>query len=141
MAFDVSKFMSGLDDAARKRVEPALVSAVNKVAQHTVGQAQKLAPISQPNQYIPGKRKNKIKNPRWTGHMGALKASGVAMPAEIVGTKIIAVLGFNTEYAAAVHERLDQHHDQGQAKYLSVPIQKNQALFPQTVAAEIKKVL
>lgn len=26
-------------------------------------------------------------------------------------------IGFNTEYAAAVHERLDLHHDQGQAKY------------------------
>lgn len=141
MALDVSKFLSGLDDAARKRVEPALLSAVNKVAAHTIGQAQKLAPVSPPNRFIPGKRKNKIKNPRWTGHQGKLKESGIALPAEIVGTKITAVIGFNTNYAAAVHERLDQHHDQGQAKYLSVPIQKNQALFPQTVAAEIKKVL
>lgn len=54
---------------------------------------------------------------------GTLRASGVSDPKD--AGPLHYEIGFNTEYAAAVHERLDLHHDQGQAKYFERAIRED----------------
>lgn len=55
---------------------------------------------------------------------GTLAASGVVLDPVIEGggEQITVTLGFNTNYAAAVHEILTNHHPNGQAKYLETPL-------------------
>jgi hypothetical protein len=115
---DIKQFLKGLGEA-RQRAETAAVRAVNKAANHTIGQAQKLAPVD----------------------TGALKASGTALPAENNDGQITATIGFNTDYAAAVHERLDLYHKQGQAKFLEVPLRQMEVKFKDFVMEEIRKSL
>jgi hypothetical protein len=117
-SLDIQKFLKGMGEA-RQRAESAATRAINKAAQHTIGQAQKLAPVD----------------------TGALKASGTALPAENQDGRITATIGFNTNYAAAVHERLDVHHDQGQAKYLEVPLRQMDAKLTDFVKEEVRKAL
>ncbi len=53
---------------------------------------------------------------------GFLKASGLL----VEGAHPLAVeIGFNASYAAAVHERLDLNHAQGQAKYFERAIRED----------------
>lgn len=54
---------------------------------------------------------------------GTLKASGVSDPKD--AGPLNYEIGFNTDYAAAVHERLDLHHDKGQAKYFERAIRED----------------
>lgn len=102
---DISKLMAGLrkgDAQTRARARQRM----EQFAQHVLGDAQQITPVK----------------------TGALQASGTAGAVEIEGTgNIKAVLGFNTDYAAAVHERLDVHHEApGQAKFLETAIRNNQ---------------
>ena len=113
---DISQFVKSLG-ALKPKVMDAARTAVNRAGEHILGQAMKLAPVD----------------------TGALKASGTALPAEIVGDDVKKVIGFNTEYAAAVHERLDLHHDQGQAKFLETAIRQNQQRFADYVRSEMEK--
>ncbi len=119
MSFDVSKFLAGLSGEGKRRTIAAGVAAVDKFANHVVGKAQRLAPVD----------------------TGALKASGIAEPPEVAGNSITATVGFNTDYAAAVHERLDQHHAQGQAKYLEAPMRTEAHKLVPFVEKEMRKAL
>lgn len=53
---------------------------------------------------------------------GHLKASGKLEPTD---NPLLVEIGFSMEYAAAVHERLDLHHEQGQAKYFERAIRED----------------
>jgi hypothetical protein len=53
------------------------------------------------------------------------------------GRSIEKTVGFNTNYAAAVHERLDQQHEQGQAKYLETAMRNNAAKFESFVGGRV----
>jgi hypothetical protein len=119
MGFDITEFMKGLEGEGRRRVIGAGVAAVDQFANHVVGKAQRLAPVE----------------------TGALKASGVAEKAEFTGKDITAVIGFNTDYAAAVHERLDAHHDEGQAKYLETAMRTEAPKLHPFAVKEMKKAL
>ncbi len=119
MSFDISQFMKGLTGEGRRRVINAGVKAVDLFADRVVGKSQGLAPID----------------------LGNLEDSGFAEKAEFTGTDIVAVVGFNTEYAAAVHERLDAHHDEGQAKYLEAAMNQEAHKLKPFVEAEMKKTL
>jgi len=119
MSFDVSKFLRGLEGPARQRVQMAGLRAVDQFGEHVIGQAQRLAPV----------------------RTGALKSSGTTLPAEISGGGISKTIGFNTDYAAAVHERLDQHHDQGQAKFLESAMRKDAPKLRPFVEKEMRKAL
>jgi hypothetical protein len=117
MGFDVSTFIKGIEGAAKDRMIPAATRAVDQFGNHVIGKAQKLAPVE----------------------TGALKASGIAQEPVVRGTSIDQVIGFNTNYAAAVHERLDLHHPQGQAKFLETPMRTEARKLIPFVEAEIKK--
>lgn len=99
---DMSGLLRGLGEG-RRRMLAEVVTSVDVFAEHVVGDAQQLAPVD----------------------TGALKASGTTLPAEVHGERVRKEVGFNTEYAAAVHEDLDAQHDQGQAKYLTAALQAN----------------
>lgn len=49
------------------------------------------------------------------------------------------VVGFQTNYALVVHERLDVHHPVGQAKYLEEPARLLAPEFGETVKALVNK--
>ena len=115
---DISKFLAGLGEAQR-RVEAAALQAVDQFGEHVIGDAQQLTPVK----------------------TGALKASGTTEPAVREGGKITKRIGFNTDYAAAVHERLDLHHAQGQAKYLETAVRNNAAKMAPFVAERVKRAL
>lgn len=119
MSFDTSQFLKGLEGEGRRRAIAAGVKGVDQFANHVIGKAQKLAPIE----------------------FGTLKASGVAEKAEAKGNDIFAVVGFNTNYAAAVHERLDLNHDQGQAKYLEDAMRTEGPKLVPFVEKEMRKAL
>ena len=56
---------------------------------------------------------------------GNLRASGHVTQPEVTGESVSVVLGFGgpaVKYALPVHERLDVHHPNGQAKYLEQPM-------------------
>lgn len=57
--------------------------------------------------------------------LGVLRASGHVAPPDIRGDRVTVELGYGgaaSAYALVQHERLDFHHDVGQAKYLEQPV-------------------
>ena len=73
---------------------------------------------------------------------GALKASGSTEPARIEGELVTKKIGFNTDYAAAVHERLDLHHEPpGQAKFLETALRENAPKMAEFVGNEVKAAM
>jgi len=119
MAFDVSQFMQGLDEAAAKRIIPAALKAVDDFGEHVLGVAQADCPVK----------------------TGALQNSGTTLPAVMVGSAITKTIGFNTNYAAAVHENLEAHHTQGHAKYLANAILSQGPKLESFAEKEIKDAL
>ena len=115
---DISSFLAGLGEA-RQRAEAAAVRAVDQFGEHVIGDSQQLCPKK----------------------TGALAASGTTEPAELVGGKVTKRIGHTVDYAAAVHERLDLHHDQGQAKFLETAVRRNAPKLAGFVIDQVKKVL
>ncbi len=98
--FDMRQFTERLRQLERQ-VAGAANRALLDAAEQLVGDAQQLVPVD----------------------TGALAASGTVDDSAAGGPGVGQVtFGFNTSYAAAVHERTDVHHDQGQAKYLEAAI-------------------
>lgn len=118
MSFDISKFLGGLDGGGQ-RARAAAVRAVDRFGWHVWGRASKLAPVD----------------------TGWLKNSGMSDDAKLVGDHIEMVIGFNASYAAAVHERLDMHHKQGQAKFLEKAMRTEGHKLVKYVTDEVKKAL
>jgi hypothetical protein len=113
---DVSKFLSGLAKAGAAQRAAAL-HAVDRFGEHLIGDAQQLTPVK----------------------TGALQASGTTTTAQIDGETITKLMGFNTDYAAAVHERLDLNHAVGQPKFLETAMRENAPKFVPFVSNEMKK--
>lgn len=120
MSFDISEFLDGLDEG-RDRALAAGVDAVDQFANHVIGKSQDLAPKK----------------------TGTLAGSGVAEDAKVSagGKDITAVIGHNTDYAAAVHERINVHHDNGQAKYLETAMRQEAHKLKPTVEAAMRSAL
>lgn len=140
---DPSAFIRSLDPSGplRARVLAAAKRALKQFAQHVTGEAQQLAPQSPSNQYIPGKRKPQILNPRWTGHSGFLRDSAFVREVEWDGTRLSVLIGFGAEYAVYVHEDLTAHHTNGQAKFLETAVRNNQHKLAEFVMAAIRREL
>lgn len=119
MSWDVRQFLNGLTRAQRQRAIPAGLRAVDRFGEHVLGQAQQIAPVK----------------------TGALQNSATSEPARIVGDDISKTIGFNTDYAAAVHERLELHHNQGQAKYLETAMRTQARKLGPLVESEMKRAL
>lgn len=76
---------------------------------------------------------------------GALRASGhVSEPTETPAGAVIVLLGFGgpaASYAVYVHERLDVHHPNGQAKFLSTPAEAAAPGMSARIAARVREAL
>jgi hypothetical protein len=113
---DVSQVIAKLEEH-QKLVREAALLAVDQFAEMVLTQAAILCPVD----------------------TGFLAASGTAERAELNGHVVSVLLGFNASYAAAVHERLDVHHEQGQAKFLETAIRNMAPKFGPYVANAIKR--
>lgn len=115
---DITGILRGIGEAKR-RAEAAALRSMDRFGEHVIGDSQQLCPVD----------------------TGALQGSGTTLPAELKGGKIEKTIGHNTNYAAAVHERLDQHHEKGQAKFLETAIRNNAPKLGEFVGSEVKKAL
>lgn len=122
---DFSRFVAGMH-AAREQMLRVGARAVETFAVMVVGVAQNLAPVGGPP-YSPN-------DPA----PGTLQGSGTWEPAQIDGTQITVNIGFNTDYAAVQHERLDFRHSVGQAKYLETAMRRNEGKFVGFVAGKLE---
>lgn len=114
---DISGFLSSMGEA-RRRAEAAALRGLDQGGEALLARSKKLVPVSPTNP----------KHPGYTGTSGALRDSGTTAPATISGTIVTKEVGYHTNYAAAVHERLDLNHrypgapnPNGQAKFLEQP--------------------
>lgn len=113
----IKEFQRGLRQAGEKG-RRAAYKAMLRAAEHTLGDAQQLAPID----------------------TGDLKASDQVGRASGVDLKV--EIGFNTDYAAIVHEDLAARHPNGgEAKYLEKAIRNMQPKLLGYLEAEVRKAL
>jgi len=70
---------------------------------------------------------------------GTLQSSATTTIPVVSAMKIFCTIGFNTDYAAAVHEILDRHHPQGQAKFLENAMRELAPEFKGYIEDELKK--
>lgn len=114
---DISQLLEGLRRAEQAQLAAAR-QALGEFANHVIGDAQLLTPVD----------------------TGALQNSGVARDVTGDRDSMTAEIGFNTFYAAAVHERLELNHPVGQAKFLETAMRDNQPKLGPYVAAAMKAV-
>lgn len=116
---DISGFLKGLAEARRRKLAAAK-KALGQFANHVIGDSQQLTPVK----------------------TGTLKASGIAGDVEEKNGGLEVVIGHNTDYAAAVHERLPPKvkHSQGEAKFLESALKKNAPKFESFIGARVKAV-
>jgi hypothetical protein len=102
---DISQLLAGLGAFKDKGIKAA-VQGLNNWGEKALANAQEICPVE----------------------TGALQASGTATPAELKGDVIEKTIGFNTDYAAARHERPPEHdagtrqNPRGQWKFLETAI-------------------
>lgn len=74
---------------------------------------------------------------------GRLRATHYTTPPTDSGTALgpVVTVGYGTDYALPVHERMDVHHDTGQAKYLETPLKAAASGFAGRMAARIKRMV
>lgn len=134
MSFDISQFLNGLARGEQRQLDAAR-EAAGEFAEHVMSESQELVPVSPTNP----------KHPLYIGTSGALQDSATVKDAEVTAEKVEVAIGYNTDYAAAVHERLDANHqypgrvkEKAQAKYLSEPMETNAPKFGPFVAERMK---
>lgn len=125
---DMSGMLEGLG-AARQRGLAAATLGVDRFGAHVIGDSQTLAP-------------NKTGALAGGGTIGAPPEAVASVDmAHVEGGQIVKLIGHNTNYAAAVHERLDVHHTQGQAKYLETAVRNNAPKMAGFVADQVRAAL
>lgn len=72
---------------------------------------------------------------------GRLRASAYAEPSPESDSRLVEKVGFGAEYALAVHERTEAHHEVGQAKFLTSALDERQSGFSERMAERVKKNL
>lgn len=115
---DISNLLKGLRDAERAGIKAAM-AGLDIAGEHVLGQAQQPTPVD----------------------TGALQASATSEPAKADGTILSKTIGFNTDYAAAVHEVLTAHHEIGQAKFLETAVRQNAEKIPEFVARKVAEAM
>jgi hypothetical protein len=118
-SIDMTRLIRGIQ-GTRQRAMAAAQRGLDVGGEHVLGDAQQLAPVD----------------------TGALKASATAEPAAWTGERLEKVIGFNTEYAAAVHERLDARHaPPTQAKYLETALRTSGPKACEFAAAKCREAM
>lgn len=69
---------------------------------------------------------------------GTLQGSGTVDDSRLDQGEV--TMGFNTNYAAAVHENMDAHHSQGEAKFLENAVKRGVPKVGQRVAGRLQKL-
>lgn len=95
--------------ALMDRVRSVSPEALDDAAQHVLEVAREKAPL-----LVDLKKANDERR----SDPGALRRSGYARVVDDTSAEV----GFSEFYAAWQHERLDYHHEDGQAKYLEEPL-------------------
>jgi hypothetical protein len=125
---DITPFVNSMQKEYLPRVRAAALRGIDRFVNHVLTEAQELCPVSDV-----------------VGHAGTLKASATADEAIDLGGMITQIFGFNTSYAAAVHERLVSalgkpiNHPHGQAKYLETSMMANKGNLMPFIEEEIAK--
>lgn len=70
---------------------------------------------------------------------GRLRASAYAKSEDGVGDQLRELVGYGADYALAVHERTEAHHEVGQAKFLTSVLEERQGDFVDRMQERIKK--
>jgi hypothetical protein len=143
-SIDIEAYLNSLEKEYLPRARAAALRGVDVFGEFLLGESQQICPQSPTDAEIPGAGaphgKDEIKNPRFTGHSGFLRGSATSEPAVQVGTDIQKSIGYNADYAAAVHENLEAHHDEGtQAKFLETPMRQHADKLVPYVLDELKK--
>lgn len=112
--FDMRQFQQRLR-VLERQTEGAARKALRDAAEVVLGEAQELCPVE-------------------TGTL-----VGSATVDEAASDDRTAVFGFNTDYAAIVHEREDVAHGQGQAKFLQEAIQRTLPRITEALGKRIKE--
>jgi hypothetical protein len=115
--FDASSFQRGLASATAKKLAAAR-QGMDEFGEVVIGHAQQLTPVDK----------------------GTLQGSGTTEPAESAEGGLTKLIGFNTEYAAAVHENLEANHKVGQAKFLEAAMTEDAPKMAPYVAAKMAAV-
>lgn len=127
---------------APRRVKGEVGSEVRKVSLDLLGEAVKRAPVKEGplrgsgTAHFSGKRiaTGKEFDSDAEGDEGATGGQGTDATS--------AVVGFNTTYAEAQHERTDFAHPKGgEAKYLERPLESNRKQYERKIAAAAKRGL
>lgn len=116
MGFDASKLIEGLGKARSAKLAAAR-RALDQFGEHVVGDAQQLTPVK----------------------TGFLQGSATTTPATAESETIAKQIGFNAEYAAAVHERPAKHLV-GEDKYLAKAMSANASKMAPFVGDAVKAV-
>jgi len=125
--FDFAKFFANARAAVPGKIVPAALQATNQFAQGVIADAKELCPV--------------MDAPHGAEEPGELKASGTVQPAEMRGSNVSCVVGFDAPYAAFVHENLDAHHQTGQAKFLEDALKAKAPQYGPFVANAIKAAM
>jgi hypothetical protein len=75
---------------------------------------------------------------------GTLKNSGYVEKPKRDGSRVMLEIGFGgaaEHYAMYVHEDLDAYHENGQAKYVEMPLSESAPFFAQRVGEDVRKEL
>lgn len=130
----------GLGSGLRRAVDDILAAATHgleKAAKEVVlDEAVKQAPELMPESM---KRAGEVGGDQG-GLPGELKESGKVDMVHEGTAGAAAAISFNTIYASLQHERLDWHHESGNAKYLENAMNTTREEVVTTIAAEIRKV-
>lgn len=100
-------------DRIKQAVLAGAIQGLNQAGEHVLGEAVKRAPIDR----------------------GDLRGSAQVEPASAADLSVDIV--FDTPYAVIQHERLDFHHEQGEAKYLERPLREEAGTIGRIVANKI----
>lgn len=114
---DISSMLRGMGEF-RRRAEAAALRGLDLAGEHVLTAAKVLCPKE----------------------TGTLAASGTTLPATSEDGRLEKVIGFNTQYAAAVHERLNARHAAPtQAKFLESAMRSRAQRVAEFVAREIRR--
>lgn len=69
---------------------------------------------------------------------GRLRATGTVFPVERSGGNVSIEMGYGTDYAVPVHEKMGVHHPTGNAKFLERPLLERAAQMPVRLAAKVR---
>ena len=114
---NINGFLKSLDEYSKRQKE-AIARSVGKFAEDVLSRAVELCPED----------------------TGALRDSATKGDVVTTATDIFCTIGFNTNYAAAVHEILDNHHPKGGGpKYLENAMREMAGQFKDYVEEELRE--